>query len=99
VVEDCLTLGRAGGVGMDSWNSERWTIFSDCTTSPIVGLWLASGETQAAAIVHTRTKSSFGYWPPSLGSASSSSVSLSRKIGRACVVKIEQISISTPMQG
>ena len=54
-------LGRAGGVGTDSWNSvERCTILSDCTTSPIVGLWFASGETQAAAIVHTLTKSSFG---------------------------------------
>jgi len=69
-------LGRAGGVGIDSWNStDRCTILSDCTTSPIVGLWFASGETQAAAIVHTRTKSSFGYWPPSLGSASSSNLS------------------------
>jgi hypothetical protein len=78
-------LGRARGVGKDSCNStERCTILRDCTTSPIVGLWFASGETQAAAIVHTRTKSSLGYWPPSLGSANSSNLSLSRRIGRAC---------------
>lgn len=60
----------------------RWTIFKDWTTSPMVGLWFASGATQAAAIAHTCTKSSFGYLPPSLGSTSSPNRSLSLRIGR-----------------
>lgn len=87
VVDDCLRLGRVAleELNMESWFSTmRCTILSDCTTSPIVGLWLASGATQAAAIVQTRTKSSFGYFPPSLGSASSSSLSLSLRIGLVC---------------
>lgn len=32
---------------------DRWTSFRDWTTSPIVGLWLASGATQAAAMAAT----------------------------------------------
>lgn len=84
VVDDCLQLGRTLAEVMESWYSvTRCTILSDCTTSPIVGRWLASGATQAAAIVQTRTKSSFGYLPPSFGSASSSSRSLSLSIGLA----------------
>ena len=84
VVDDCRRLGRTLEVVMESWYSVTLcTILRDCTTSPIVGRWLASGATQAAAIVQTRMKSSFGYFPPSLGSASSSSRSLSLRIGLA----------------
>lgn len=85
VVEDCLILGWVEVVKTESWCSiTRCTILRDCTTSPIVGRWFASGETHAAAMVHTRTKSSFGYFPASLGSATSSNLSLSLRIGRAC---------------
>jgi len=49
----------------------------------MVGRWLASEETHAAAIVQTRTKSSLGYFPPSVGSASSSKWSLSLRMGLA----------------
>lgn len=99
VVDDCRMLGRADGVGIVSWYSvTRCTILRDCTTSPIVGLWFASGATQAAAIVHTRTKSSFGYLPVSLGSASSSNLSLSRRIGRACNHEVMNVFNSNDQQ-
>lgn len=93
VVDDCLTLGLLEVVIRESWYSTtRWTIFRDWTTSPIVGRWLASGETQAVAIVQTRIKSSLGYLPASFGSARSSRWSLFLRMGRACHNKLDKQS-------
>lgn len=87
IVDDGLVLERVMEDNvLGSWISVvRWTILRDCTTSPIVGRWLASGATQAAAIVHTRRQSFSGYFPTILGSTRSSKRSLSRRIGRAYI--------------
>eukprot|EP00268_Persea_americana_P002286 TRINITY_DN106803_c0_g1_i1.p1 TRINITY_DN106803_c0_g1~~TRINITY_DN106803_c0_g1_i1.p1 ORF type:complete len:101 (+),score=16.36 TRINITY_DN106803_c0_g1_i1:120-422(+) len=71
-------------VTIKSWYSiPRCTILRDCTTSPIMGRCFGSSATHAAAMVHTFTKSSFGYFPPRFGSASSSNLSLRLRNGRA----------------
>lgn len=95
VVDDCFWAARVFVVADVSWYSvTRCTIFSDCTTSPMVGRWFASGATQAAAIVQTRAKSSIGYFPPSFGSASSSRRSVSLRIGLDCITKIQSVMTS-----
>ncbi len=62
-----------------SWH----TSLREWTTSPIVGRWLHSGATHAAAMVATWMKSSRGYLLTKEGSASSCSLCLSLNRGRA----------------